>query len=84
MSQKIATGFNRCTTVNVEAGTDRVLVEVDPRYFRPTEVDLLHGDPSKAREKLGWTHATDLDALCAEMVREDLIVVAREKRRNAE
>ena len=39
----------------VEKGTAKVLVEVDPRYFRPTEVDLLLGDPSKAREKLGWT-----------------------------
>ena len=68
----------------VEAGTDRILVEIDPRYFRPTEVDLLHGDPTKARQKLGWTHATDLDQLCAEMVREDLATVAKEKRRNAE
>jgi GDPmannose 4,6-dehydratase len=68
----------------VEAGTKRVLVEIDPRYFRPTEVDLLQGDPSKAQKKLGWTHTTDIDALCAEMVREDLVNVANEKRRNAE
>ena len=68
----------------VEAGTKRVLVEIDPRYFRPTEVDLLQGDPSKARKKLGWTHATDIDALCTEMVREDLAVAAQEKGRNAE
>ena len=68
----------------IETGTGRVLVEVDPRYFRPTEVDLLLGDPSKARKKLGWTHKTDLAALCAEMVREDLVAVAEEKRRNAD
>jgi GDPmannose 4,6-dehydratase len=68
----------------IEAGTERVLVEIDPRYFRPTEVDLLQGDPSKAHRKLGWRHETDLDALCAEMVREDLTRVAEEKRRNAE
>lgn len=68
----------------LEGGTDRVLVEVDPRYFRPTEVDVLQGDPSKARHKLGWTHKTDLETLCAEMVREDLRAVAEEKRRNAE
>jgi GDPmannose 4,6-dehydratase len=68
----------------VEAGTKRVLVEIDPRYFRPTEVDLLQGDPSKARKKLGWTHTIGIDDLCAEMVREDLVNVAREKRRNAE
>jgi GDPmannose 4,6-dehydratase len=61
----------------VDASSGRVLVEVDPRYFRPTEVDLLVGDPSKAREKLGWHHETKLDDLIAEMVREDLTVAAR-------
>ena len=45
----------------LETGTGRVLVEIDPRYFRPTEVDVLVGDPSKAREKLGWKHETELD-----------------------
>ena len=62
--------------------TGRVYVEVDPRYFRPTEVDLLIGDPSKAHRVLGWCHETGWEALCAEMVREDRIVVAREQRRN--
>ena len=66
------------------AETGRVLVEVDPRYFRPTEVDLLIGDPTKAREKLGWTHETKWQELCAEMVREDLITVAKEQRANGE
>jgi GDPmannose 4,6-dehydratase len=61
----------------VEASTGRVLVEVDPRYFRPTEVDLLIGDPSKAHEKLGWRHEMKLDDLIAEMMREDLKVAAR-------
>jgi GDPmannose 4,6-dehydratase len=64
--------------------SNRLLVEVDPRYFRPTEVDLLQGDPSKAQRKLGWVHTTDMESLCAEMVREDLASVARERRRNAE
>ncbi len=68
----------------VDTETGRVLVEIDPRYFRPTEVDALLGDPSKAHEKLGWTHDADLDALCAEMVREDLVTVAEEGRRSAE
>jgi GDPmannose 4,6-dehydratase len=68
----------------VEVGTDRVLVEIDPRYFRPNEVDNLVGDPSKAREKLGWTHETDFDALCAEMLREDMLAVAEERRRHVE
>lgn len=48
------------------------LVEIDPRYFRPTEVDLLLGDPTKARQKLGWHHKTPVRELAAEMVREDV------------
>jgi GDPmannose 4,6-dehydratase len=55
-----------------DASTGRVVIEVDPRYFRPTEADLLLGDPTKAYEKLGWTHETSVRALIAEMVREDL------------
>jgi GDPmannose 4,6-dehydratase len=62
----------------------RLLVEIDPRYFRPTEVDLLIGDPSKAHKKLGWRHETGLGALVTEMMRADLIAVANEKRGNAE
>lgn len=64
--------------------TGNVLVEVDPRYFRPTEVDLLIGDASKAHQKLGWRHETAWTELCAEMVREDLTVVAREHHRNGD
>jgi GDPmannose 4,6-dehydratase len=71
-----------------EKGYDRAsghcLVEVDPRYFRPTEVDLLLGDPTKAHTKLGWKHETQVRSLCSEMVREDLKTVADEKRFNAE
>ena len=51
------------------------LVEIDPRYFRPTEVDLLIGDPSKAQAKLGWHHETSVRDLCREMVQSDLIVM---------
>ncbi|MNJ23517.1 GDP-mannose 4,6-dehydratase [compost metagenome] len=66
------------------AQTGRIYVEIDPRYFRPTEVELLIGDPTKAREKLGWAHETKWQQLCAEMVAADLVAVAREQRRNAE
>lgn len=66
------------------AETGRVLVEVDPRYFRPTEVELLIGNPTKAKEKLGWVHETKWEQLCAEMVAADMINVAKEQRRNAE
>ena len=55
-----------------DARTGRVVIEVDPRYFRPTEADLLLGDPTKAYEKLGWTHEISVRALIAEMVREDI------------
>ena len=58
--------------VGIESGTDRVIVEVDPRYFRPTEVDCLIGDASKARRKLGWKHKISFDSLVAEMVEADL------------
>jgi GDPmannose 4,6-dehydratase len=61
----------------IDADDGRVLVEVDPRYFRPTEVDLLIGDPTKAWEKLGWRHEIKLDELIAEMIREDLKIMAR-------
>ena len=57
------------------AKSGRCLIEVDPRYFRPTEVDLLIGDPAKARQKLGWSHETDVGALAREMVIEDLKVM---------
>lgn len=60
-----------------DTGSGQCVVEIDPRYFRPTEVDLLIGNPAKAHAKLGWTHETNLDQLVAEMVREDLKVMAR-------
>ena len=50
----------------------KVLIEIDPRYFRPTEVDLLLGDPSKARQQLGWSAKTPLSDLVREMVASDL------------
>jgi GDPmannose 4,6-dehydratase len=53
--------------------TGRQLVAVDPRYFRPTEVDLLIGDPGKAHRKLGWRHETSARQLAAEMVAADLV-----------
>lgn len=62
-----------------DAETGKLLIEVDPLYFRPTEVDLLIGDPSKAREKLGWRHTSGLDEMVSEMVASDLKVLARER-----
>lgn len=56
----------------IRKDTGEVMVEVDPRYFRPTEVDLLIGDPSKAKEKLGWTATCTLDEMVSEMVADDV------------
>ena len=58
------------------AETGRVLIKVDPRYFRPTEVDLLLGDPSKARAKLGWVHKIGFGDLVKEMVVSDIAALS--------
>jgi GDPmannose 4,6-dehydratase len=55
-----------------------VVVRVDPRYYRPTEVETLLGDPTKAREKLGWVPTTTLAELCAEMVASDYLSARRD------
>jgi GDPmannose 4,6-dehydratase len=57
----------------------RRLVRVDPRYFRPTEVDLLLGNPAKARARLGWSHRIGFQDLVREMVASDLKLVAARK-----
>lgn len=65
-----------------ETGTDetgKVIVKVDPRYFRPTEVETLLGDPTKAKQKLGWTPKTTFQELVSEMVREDLKSAERDE-----
>ena len=65
-----------------ETGTDQhgnVIIRVDPRHFRPTEVETLLGDPTKAREKLGWTPRTTFQELVSEMVREDLKSAERDE-----
>lgn len=62
----------------VDGKSGRVLVEVDPRYFRPSEVELLIGDPSKAEKILGWKATIPLAAMIAEMVSWDLLMVRRE------
>ncbi|WP_300540869.1 GDP-mannose 4,6-dehydratase [Maricaulis sp.] len=64
--------IGRCTK------TGRELVAVDPRYYRPTEVDLLIGDPKKAKDVLGWQHHTSFPNLVSEMVQSDLKVIETE------
>ncbi|KAG6461218.1 hypothetical protein O3G_MSEX012504 [Manduca sexta] len=60
-----------------DADTGQLLVKVNPKYFRPTEVDLLLGDPTKAREKLGWTPKLTFDQLVKDMVEADLELMKR-------
>jgi len=64
--------------VGVDSKTGRTVVRVDPRYFRPTEVDTLLGDATKARTKLGWRSEISFEALVKEMVAEDLQIARRD------
>jgi GDPmannose 4,6-dehydratase len=79
-----ATGFEikwqgeGLTEVGVDEAAGRVLVKIDERYFRPTEVDSLLGDPSKAHDKLGWHHTIKFESLVSEMVDHDRALIARE------
>ena len=65
----------------IDASSGDVLIEVDSRYFRPTEVELLLGDPTKAREKLGWSYTTPFADMVKEMVASDLEIVKDEAER---
>ena len=68
--------------VGIDAATGKELVRIDPRYFRPTEVEELLGDASKARKKLGWAPKTTFAELVAEMVESDLALAKQEAWRN--
>jgi len=63
----------------INTATDKVVVEVDPKYFRPTEVELLIGDPTKANTELGWKHKYDLAALVKDMMQSDLKLFQKDK-----
>jgi GDPmannose 4,6-dehydratase len=64
--------------VGIDTVTGRTLVKVDPRYFRPTEVETLLGDASKAKEKLGWAAEVTFPELVADMVESDLDLAKRD------
>jgi GDPmannose 4,6-dehydratase len=66
----------------IDRGSGRVLVEVDPRYFRPTEVDSLIGDARKAHNKFGWRHRVTFDELVRDMVDADLAAIRLEQKRH--
>jgi GDPmannose 4,6-dehydratase len=63
----------------IDTATGKTLVEVDPKYYRPAEVDLLVGDASKAKNKLGWVPKCTVQELCKEMVQADLELFKRDK-----
>ncbi|AZV81052.1 GDP-mannose 4,6-dehydratase (plasmid) [Parasedimentitalea marina] len=77
-------GVDEIATVSAISGDEApglsvgdVILRIDPRYFRPAEVETLLGDPTKAKEKLGWVPETTVQEMCAEMVREDLKAAKR-------
>ena len=67
--------------IGMDTDTKEILVKIDPRYFRPTEVEELVGDPSKARKILGWKHKITFNQLVSEMMESDLEIVAAEQSR---
>lgn len=69
---EIATVVDVDSSLAPSVGIGDIIVRVDPRYFRPAEVETLLGDPSKAKEKLGWEPEITVEEMCAEMVASDL------------
>ena len=68
----LSNGPNGVDETGRDAKSGNILVSIDPAYFRPTEVDLLIGDASKAREKLGWQPTCNLQQMIEEMIKADL------------
>ena len=82
IGQSIEWKGNGVEEKGIDAATGSVRVEIDPRYFRPTEVDMLVGDASKARKKLGWQHRTSFDQLVKEMIEADIVAIEQERWRS--
>jgi GDPmannose 4,6-dehydratase len=68
-----------CNNPEYQLPIGKTVVKVDPRYYRPTEVELLIGDPTKANTKLGWKPKYTLEEMCAEMVASDLVIFKKER-----
>jgi GDPmannose 4,6-dehydratase len=83
LGRKIAWQGEGVDELGRDDASGQVLVEIDARYFRPTEVDILMGDPSKAHRALGWHHKTSFESLVKEMVTADLDEVQREHNRQS-
>ncbi len=78
VGKRIAWSGSGTDEVGKDAASGRVLIRIDPRYFRPLEVDYLLGDPSKAKAKLGWRHTVSFPDLVKDMVASDLAAVRKE------
>ena len=68
-----------CSNPNYQLEIGKEVLSIDPKYFRPTEVDLLVGDPTKAKEKLGWIPEIQLEELVQDMMDSDLKLFERDK-----
>lgn len=79
VGKKIAWSGEAENEIGTDPDTGKVVVRIDPKYYRPTEVDLLIGNPTKAKEKLGWVAATPVDELCKMMVEADLAYYTRKQ-----
>ena len=69
----------KCNNPSYQLESGKEVLAIDPKYFRPTEVDLLIGDPSKAKEKLGWEPEIQLDELVEDMMSSDLKLMQKDK-----
>jgi GDPmannose 4,6-dehydratase len=69
----------KCNNPNYQLEIGKEVLAIDPKYFRPTEVDLLIGDPTKAKEKLGWEPKTQLAELVEDMMSSDLTLMKKEQ-----
>ena len=70
---------SECSNPNYKIELGKEIIKVDPRYFRPTEVDILIGDPSKAKKKLGWQATTNLEELVNDMMESDLKLMTKDQ-----
>jgi GDPmannose 4,6-dehydratase len=77
IGQKVEWSGKAEQEIGTNPANGKIVVRIDPKYYRPTEVELLIGDPTKAKEKLGWVAQTDVDTLCDMMVQADLEYFSR-------
>jgi GDPmannose 4,6-dehydratase len=69
----------KCTNPLFQIEIGKEVLSIDPSYFRPTEVDLLIGDPTKAKEKLGWVPEHDLESLVKDMMQSDVKLMQKQQ-----